>query len=110
VRVPCDVDSFFVPFVINTAAGKRFGKYPPGYPLLLALGAAVGQPWLINALAAALGVLGTYLLGWASNPNTEWAVAAALRGAAISGRMPVPVPPAVPLGAGISLPALEARR
>ncbi|MFL5806855.1 MAG: glycosyltransferase family 39 protein, partial [Roseiflexaceae bacterium] len=63
VEVPRDVDSFFVPFVINTAEGKRFGKYPPGYPLLLALGAAVGRPWLINALAAALGVLGTYLLG-----------------------------------------------
>jgi 4-amino-4-deoxy-L-arabinose transferase-like glycosyltransferase len=63
VDVPRDVDSFFVPFVINTAEGKRFGKYPPGYPLLLALGVAVGQPWLINPLAAALGVLGTYLLG-----------------------------------------------
>jgi 4-amino-4-deoxy-L-arabinose transferase-like glycosyltransferase len=63
VDVPRDVDSFFVPFVINTPEGKRFGKYPPGYPLLLALGAAVGQPWLVNALAAALGILGTYLLG-----------------------------------------------
>ncbi len=63
VAVPRDVDPFFVPFVINTADGKRFGKYPPGYPLLLALGVVVGQPWLINALAAALGILGTYLLG-----------------------------------------------
>jgi 4-amino-4-deoxy-L-arabinose transferase-like glycosyltransferase len=63
VAVPRDVDSFFVPFVINTAEGKRFGKYPPGYPLLLAIGALIGHPWLINALAAALGILGTYLLG-----------------------------------------------
>jgi 4-amino-4-deoxy-L-arabinose transferase-like glycosyltransferase len=60
--VPQHPSSFFIPFVINSA-GKRFGKYPPGYPLLLALGAAVGQPWLINALAAALGILGVYLLG-----------------------------------------------
>ena len=50
--------------------------------------------------------LGTYLLGWASNPNTEWAVAAALTGAAISGRMPVPIPPGIPLGAGLTMPAL----
>ena len=67
---------------------------------------SLGSPYV----GAQVPSLGTYLLGWASNPNTEWAVAAALRGAAISGRMPVPVPPAVPLGAGISLPALEARR
>lgn len=53
--------------------------------------------------------LGTYLLGWAANPNTEWAVAEALTGAAISGRMPVPLPPDVALGAGIRLPAREAR-
>ncbi|HET9221618.1 MAG TPA: glycosyltransferase family 39 protein, partial [Roseiflexaceae bacterium] len=63
VGVPRQPDSFFIPFVVNTAEGKRFGKYPPGYPLLLALGAAIGQPWLINSLAAALGMLGVYLLG-----------------------------------------------
>src|SRR5262245_3142821 len=63
VGVPREPDSFFIPFVVNTGAGKRFGKYPPGYPLLLALGAAIGQPWLINSLAAALGILGVYLLG-----------------------------------------------
>src|SRR5436190_3874020 len=56
VDVPRHPDSFFIPFVIN-ADGKRFGKYPPGYPLLLSLGAAVGQPWLVNALASALGML-----------------------------------------------------
>src|SRR5262245_19743783 len=63
VGVPREPDSFFIPFVINTGEGKRFGKYPPGYPLLLTLGAAIGQPWLVNALAAALGTLGVYLLG-----------------------------------------------
>src|SRR4051812_8822935 len=50
--VPRHPNSFFTPFVINSAQGKRFGKYPPGYPLLLALGAALRQPWLVNALAA----------------------------------------------------------
>ncbi|HEX9372925.1 MAG TPA: glycosyltransferase family 39 protein, partial [Roseiflexaceae bacterium] len=63
VAAPRHPASFFIPFVINSADGKRFGKYPPGYPLLLALGVALGQPWLVNALAAALGIFGVYLLG-----------------------------------------------
>jgi 4-amino-4-deoxy-L-arabinose transferase-like glycosyltransferase len=63
VGVPREPDSFFIPFVVNSGEGKRFGKYPPGYPLLLALGAAIGQPWLINSLAAALSILGVYLFG-----------------------------------------------
>jgi hypothetical protein len=63
VAAPRHAESFFIPFVINSADGKRFGKYPPGYPLLLALGVALGQPWLVNGLAAALGIFGVYLLG-----------------------------------------------
>jgi 4-amino-4-deoxy-L-arabinose transferase-like glycosyltransferase len=61
--VPRHPNSFLIPFVVTSVQGKRFGKYPPGYPLLLSLGAAVGQPWLTNALTAALGILGVYLLG-----------------------------------------------
>ena len=61
---------------------------------------SLGSPYV----GAQVPSLGTYLLGWASNPNTEWAVAAALTGAAISGRMPVPVPPGIALGAGLTLP------
>lgn len=67
---------------------------------------SLGSPYV----GAQVPGLGTYLLGWAANPTTEWAVAEALTGAAISGRMPVPLPPSTPLGAGISLPELEARR
>jgi beta-N-acetylhexosaminidase len=67
---------------------------------------SLGSPYV----GAQLPGLGTCLLGWASNPNTEWAVAEALTGAAISGHMPVPVPPSIALGAGIALPALPARR
>jgi 4-amino-4-deoxy-L-arabinose transferase-like glycosyltransferase len=54
--------AFYVPFIVHEN-GRVFGKYTPGYPLLLALGALIGQPWIINALAAALGVWGVYLLG-----------------------------------------------
>ena len=62
---------------------------------------SLGSPYVGSQVPS----LGTYLLGWASNPNTEWAVAAALTGAAISGRMPVPIPPGIPLGAGLERPS-----
>lgn len=54
--------AFYVPFIVH-ADGRVFGKYTPGYPLLLSLGALINQPWIINALAAALSVWGVYLLG-----------------------------------------------
>ena len=54
--------AFYIPFIVQYN-GRQFGKYPPGYPLVLALGELIGQPWLINSIAAALGVLGVYLLG-----------------------------------------------
>jgi hypothetical protein len=41
--------AFFSPFVIDYN-GQRFGKYPPGWPLLLSAGVRLGQPWLVNAL------------------------------------------------------------
>lgn len=34
--------------------GRWFGKYPPGYPALLAIGVRLGAPWLVNPLLAAL--------------------------------------------------------
>lgn len=54
--------AFLIPFIVNKD-GQLFGKYTPGYPLLLSIAAAINQPWLINSLAAVLVVLGTYLLG-----------------------------------------------
>ena len=36
--------------------GRWFGKYPPGYPALLAPGVLAGAPWLVNPLLAALTV------------------------------------------------------
>lgn len=60
--LPIEPSAFFVPYVV-THDDHQFAKYPPGYPLLLALGVLVGQPWLVNACAAALAILGIYLLG-----------------------------------------------
>ena len=53
---------FEIPFVL-VREGRWFGKYPPGYPLVLAAGVAAGQPWLVNPVAGALCVSLVYLLG-----------------------------------------------
>ncbi len=49
-------DAFAIPFVI-VHDGLWFGKYPPGYPLVLSLGVLLGYPALVNALSAGLSVL-----------------------------------------------------
>jgi 4-hydroxybenzoate polyprenyltransferase len=59
---PAHPEFFAAPFII-VRDGMWFGKYPPGYPAVLALGVLVGQPWLVNAAAAALSVGLTYLAG-----------------------------------------------
>ena len=63
VRVPSvQPNSFYIPFIL-TENGWMFGKYPPGYSLLLVPGVWLNQPWLINAVAALFVVLGVYLVG-----------------------------------------------
>ncbi len=63
VRAPgAQSNAFSIPFILDQN-GWRFGKYPPGYSLLLAPAAWIDQWWLVNALAAAAIVLGVYLLG-----------------------------------------------
>src|SRR5258708_623755 len=69
VRSPGDpVAQFWQPFVIQPETQsdgvlKRFGKYTPGWPLLLALGILMGTPWLINPMLAMLSVALVYRLG-----------------------------------------------
>ena len=43
--------------------GRWFGKYPPGWPAVLALGVVPGAPWLVNPLLAVLTVALFYQLG-----------------------------------------------
>jgi 4-amino-4-deoxy-L-arabinose transferase-like glycosyltransferase len=43
--------------------GHRVGKYPIGWPLVLAVGEAVGSGWLVNPVIGALTVVLTYALG-----------------------------------------------
>jgi len=58
VPTPPLADAFWSPFVVDYR-GQRFGKYPPGWPLLLSTAVRVGQPWLANALlgGAALALM-----------------------------------------------------
>jgi len=62
VDAPLNPCSFYIPHVINTA-GKRFSKDFPGYPLVLSLGVLIGQPWVVNAFAAVVTLMGVYLFG-----------------------------------------------
>ncbi|MFN2179892.1 MAG: ArnT family glycosyltransferase [Candidatus Promineifilaceae bacterium] len=39
---------------LTVADGKWFGQYPPGYPLVLAVGVLLGAPWLVNPLLAVM--------------------------------------------------------
>ncbi len=48
VPTPANKPAFWTPFVVDYE-GQRFGKYPPGWPLLLSLGLRLGAPWLVNA-------------------------------------------------------------
>jgi len=59
---PPHAKSFLVPFVVDHN-GQRFGKYPLGWPVLLAVGEFLGVRPLVNAFFAGLGVWLTYLLG-----------------------------------------------
>ena len=59
---------------------------------------SLGNPYLIGQLPE----VGSYLIGWRSNPVTEQAVARALAGAtAITGRLPISIPPLYARGWGV---------
>lgn len=75
--VPPEPGAFRIPMVLDHE-GKRFGKYYPGYPLLLAIGEKIGAPWLLNPLLGALTILGTFLLGRALWSPLAGALAALL--------------------------------
>ena len=62
VPSPAFPDSFWFPFVLDYQ-GRRFGKYPPGWPAVLAIGVRVGVPWLVNPLLATVALYLVYRLG-----------------------------------------------
>ncbi len=58
---------------------------------------SLGTPYLIKQVPNVPG----YLLGWTANPIVEDAVAAALAGAPITGRLPIDLPPGYVMGHGL---------
>jgi len=62
VPAPDTPQAFWTPFVLDYQ-GHRFGKYPPGWPGVLAVGVLAGAPWLVNPLLAALSLYLIYRLG-----------------------------------------------
>ena len=56
-----------------------------------------GTPYLLSQVPRVPG----YMIAWTANPLTEEAVAAALAGAVISGRLPIELPPGYPIGWGV---------
>ncbi len=53
VPTPALKGAFWSPFVVDYE-GQRFGKYSPGWPLLLSLGMRLNKAWLVNAVLATL--------------------------------------------------------
>jgi asparagine N-glycosylation enzyme membrane subunit Stt3 len=59
---PPEPQSMLVPFVVD-ANGHRSSKYPPGWPMVLALGTLLGIRTWVNPLLAGLAVWLTFRLG-----------------------------------------------
>ncbi len=74
---PPQPHAFFAPFVIDLNR-VRFGKYPPGFPLMLAPGSLVGAPWLVNPLLGAASLALLYAFGARYFSRPAGAVAALL--------------------------------
>ena len=94
----------YVIFAVAVRAREGAGSVAMPAALATLIGAAgprgalvsFGSPYVI----AQAPEVGTCLLAWVTNPLTERAAAGALRGAAVSGRLPVTIPPRWPVGAG----------
>jgi 4-amino-4-deoxy-L-arabinose transferase-like glycosyltransferase len=55
--------SFFTEEFIPMYDGKWFGKYPPGWPLILTVGVLLHIPWLINPILSGAIVLLIFAIG-----------------------------------------------
>ncbi len=74
---PIEPKRFLVPFVVDYE-GRRFGKYPLGWPALLSVGVRLGLRDWVNPLLAGLAVWLTYRLGKKILGEITGLVAAAL--------------------------------
>jgi len=60
-----------------------------------------GSPYVVTQTPA----VQAYVTAWTANALTERAVAEALSGGAITGRLPIPIPPGIAAGTGLQRPA-----
>ena len=74
---PPEPKSFLIPFVVDYH-GQRFGKYPIGWPVVLAFGERFHLRYLINAFLGGIGVWFTYKLGKNIISETVGLIAAGL--------------------------------
>lgn len=62
VLPPPPVPAAFDLHLMYLDSGRWFSPVPPGWPMVLALGARVGVPWLVNPLLAGLNVVLAWLV------------------------------------------------
>jgi 4-amino-4-deoxy-L-arabinose transferase-like glycosyltransferase len=55
--------SFFTEEFIPMFHGQWFGKYPPGWPVLLTIGVILKAPWLVNPVLTGLNLVLIFLIG-----------------------------------------------
>ncbi len=63
VPTPPHPEFFAHEFIIMEPGGRWFSKYPPGWPMLLALGVRAGAPWVVDPVLGALSLFLLYRLG-----------------------------------------------
>jgi hypothetical protein len=63
LSVPSPEPKAFFNFIHIVNDGKYYGKYPPGWPCLLALGVLLKSPWLVNPLLAMASLVILYRIG-----------------------------------------------
>jgi 4-amino-4-deoxy-L-arabinose transferase-like glycosyltransferase len=54
---------FFGQYSVLSLYGHWFAKYPPGWPMALAVGVVLHVPWLVNPVVSGIGILTVYLIG-----------------------------------------------
>jgi hypothetical protein len=59
---PAPVPEAFGLYLIPFNSPEWYSPFPPGWPMMLALGVRAGAPWLVNPLFAGMNVLLVYLL------------------------------------------------
>jgi len=60
---PSVPDAFSI-YLIPYKENRWYSPFPPGWPLVLAIGVLLGVPWLVNPVLAGLNVLAIYIFLW----------------------------------------------